>query len=249
MTSTTPTPAGPCDETIAPNGWTWGVLRGFRNGDRGALREVYTQHVDDVGRQLRHGFSFESRGRAHRFVGYASGFDFHDALHETFRRAFEPRARERYDGMRPYGAYLRAIARNIVLRSFRAREVLFPSIDDERADGATAVDPGRQAMPSPEQSVAQAQVQELVQNFLGELAPHDRELVQLRFVEGLSQRDVAERLDMGRQQVRGRENKLRRQLLSFLRERGESSLVPGGAAMVLVAVANLLGASAMGLPR
>ncbi|MGB1013782.1 MAG: RNA polymerase sigma factor, partial [Nannocystaceae bacterium] len=106
-------------DQLAPNGWSRGLLKGFRAGEHQALTTVYREHADDIARILRRGFAFNSAGKKLRFVGYHSGFELHDALHETFRRAFEPRARDGYDGIRPYGPYLRTIARNIVLQTFR----------------------------------------------------------------------------------------------------------------------------------
>jgi RNA polymerase sigma factor (sigma-70 family) len=219
--------------SLAPNGWHWSLLRGFREGRQAALREVYRLHADDVARQLRHGFSFTADGRTHRFVGYGSAFELHDVLHETFARAFDPGARARYDGIRPYGPYLKAIARNIVLRGFRAREVLFPSIDDD-VESRGSVASTAANMASPEQLVAREQIRELVQAFLRSLAPDDRQLLRLRFIEGRSQRDVALELGLGRQQVRGREDKLRKQLVRYLQRRGEAGLVHGALVPVWV---------------
>src|SRR5690606_10346959 len=158
------------------------------------------RHAEQVARLLRHGFGFESGGRRHRFVGFGSGFELQDVLHETFRRAFEPRARAAYDGIRPYGAYVCTIARNLVLRSFRARELLFPLADGEQptAPSPAAIDDG----PSPERELHDAEIRELVAGFLAALAPEDRRLIELRFVEGLSQRDAAAALGLGRQRVR-----------------------------------------------
>ncbi len=223
----------------APNGWSWSLLRGFRAGERDALRDVYRMYAEDVGKQLRFGFSFESRGRAHRFVGYGSAFELQDALHETFRRAFEPRARSGYDGLRPYGPYLKTIARNIVLRSFRKREVLFPAVEDDDASTPAVTAWGDEG-PSPEQSVASAQVQALVRGFLDTLDPQGRRLLELRFIEGKSQRDAAEILGMGRQQVRGREVKLRGALVRYLREQGEGGLVSAVTAMAVLTLAHAL---------
>lgn len=235
MTSIEPSAA---DVDLAPNGWPWPVLRGFRNGEAFALTDVYRRHVDEVAKQLRHGFGFTSAGRAHRFVGYGSAFELQDALHETFRRAFEPRAREGYDGIRPYGPYLRTIARNVVLRGFRQREVQFPAVgqaDDATGESAEATLPD-EAAPSPEQTVGRAQVQAVVQRYLETLPEVDRELLRLRFIEGQSQRDAADALGLGRQQVRGREVKLRKGLLAFLRRQGEEGLVPGGLVLQLMLV-------------
>jgi RNA polymerase sigma factor (sigma-70 family) len=219
-------------EAIAPNGWPWALLRGFREGRTEAFGEVYRRHADEVTKQLRYGFAFQAAGRHHRFVGCRSAFELHDALHETFRRAFEPPARERYDGLRPYGPYLRAIARNVVLRGFRDREVQFPEVraaGGSEGEAAAApieiVDEGSQ---TPEQQVGRAQVRAVVQRFLETLPAPDRRLLEVRFVEGKSQRDAADELGLGRQQLRGREAKLRAQLLRYLRQQGEEGLVAAG---------------------
>jgi len=220
----------PSAPTLAPNGWTRALLRGFKAGERPALTEVYRDHASGVGLLLRHGFSFESSGRRHRFVGYQSAFELQDLLHETFRRAFEPSARMAYDGIRPYAPYVKTIARNLVLRSFRAREVLFPMDESGAAVGGLSgpsfsapIDLG----PSPEREVHDRQVAELVAGFLRSLDTEDRRLVELRFVSGLSQRDVAVELGVGRQRLRTREQRVRARLLTYLRDHGETALVEG----------------------
>ena len=219
---------------LAPNGWPRWVLRGFRDGEARALTEVYRRHVRDVTGQLRHGFSFSSRGRAHRFVGYGSAFELQDALHETFRRAFEPRARASYDGIRPYGPYLKTIARNVVLRGFRAREVQFPEVGSEGEAGPIELADSEAA--TPEDTVASEQVRGVVAAYLQTLHEDDRELLRVRFIEGVSQRDAAARLGLGRQQIRGREHKLRKGLLAFLREQGEAGLVPTATLLAVLAM-------------
>lgn len=218
-----PTQAGP--DALAPNGWPWPLLRGFREGRTEALAEVYRRHADEVTQQLRYGFAFQAAGRHHRFVGFRSAFELHDALHETFRRAFEPGARERYDGLRPYGPYLRAIARNVVLRGFRAREVQFPEVREHGEAAPAAIEILDEGSQTPEQHVSRAQVRAVVQRFLETLPAADRRLLEVRFVEGRSQRDAAEVLGLGRQQIRGREAKLREQMLRYLRQQGEEGLV------------------------
>ncbi|HLT36560.1 MAG TPA: sigma-70 family RNA polymerase sigma factor, partial [Enhygromyxa sp.] len=145
------------------------------------------------------------------------------------------------DGIRPYGAYVCTIARNLVLRSFRARELLFPLADGEQptAPSPAAIDDG----PSPERELHDAEIRELVAGFLAALAPEDRRLIELRFVEGLSQRDAAAALGLGRQRVRTREKQLRARLLEYLRERGEAALVDG----VVAALPALLGSELLRL--
>lgn len=216
----------------ADDPWPRARLDAFRRGERSALAWVYRRHAEDVAGLLRHGFAFSSGGRPRRFAGFTSAFDLQDALHETFRLAFEPRARDRYDGLRSYRPYLRTIARNVVLQSFRAREVLFP--DDDGAATASADDCiGVGTGPAhPERAVGEAQIRRLVDDFLETLDEDDRQLVDLRFRRGISQRDAAPILGLGRQQVRGREAIIRRQLAGFLRSRGELALV-GRTALVL----------------
>jgi RNA polymerase sigma factor (sigma-70 family) len=211
-------PTSTIEPGLAPNGWSWATLRGFRSGEPAALREVYRAHAEDIGKLLRFGFSFESSGRAHRFVGYGSAFELQDALHETFCRAFEPRARQGYDGVRPYAPYLRTIARNVVLRAFRAQRELFPLADEGHGPGAGAVvltdnEPGL------EDAALRRELDGIVREFLDQLPADDRRLLTVRFVEGHSQRDAADALGLGRQQVRSRETRLRAALLAHLRMR------------------------------
>lgn len=212
----------------APNGWPQALLRGFRAGEASALAEVYRAHAAEVAKMLGRGFSFSSSGRSHRFVGYGSAFELQDALQETFRLAFEPRARDGYDGVRPYGPYLRAIARNIVLKSFRAREKLFPAVDETVSVGLEQGLTVSEAPASPERAVHDSQVRGLVGEFLEGLSEDDRRLVEVRFVAGKSQRDAADELGIGRQRIRTKELKLRKRLLVFLRSRGEEGLVRNG---------------------
>jgi RNA polymerase sigma-70 factor (ECF subfamily) len=219
----------------APNGWPVALLRGFRAGDREALADVYRRHADDVAAFLQRGFTFEAQARWYRFAGYGSAFDLQDALHQTFRLAFEPAARNGYDGVRPYGPYLLTIARNVALRAFRLREKLFAPLrgDEDGPPPFAAADAGEPGS-SPEQQLLREQARAMVRAFLDGLSAQDRDLLQLRFVEGLSQRDAAERLGIGRQSVRSRETRLREQLVAYVRAREEPRAGLGGALVSMV---------------
>ena len=93
-----------------------------RAGRPAALQEVYHRYGPDLARYLRHGFSFSSGGRACRYNGARSTFDLEDKLHDAFARAFSERTRLGYDGISPYGQYLRTIARNLIIDDFRKKE-------------------------------------------------------------------------------------------------------------------------------
>lgn len=201
--------------TSAPNGWPRQLLEGFRAGERQALATVYEQHAHEVAALLRNGFNFQAAGSARRFAGYSSAFDLQDALHSTFLAAFEPKARMGYDGIRPYGPYLRTIARNLVLKRFREREELFPSPSPGQPDDPIGELPA--PGPSPEQQVADKQMDGLVELFLRQLSPADRLLLEVRFVEQIPQREAASRLGLTRQRLRSRETRLRSRFLRFLR--------------------------------
>jgi RNA polymerase sigma factor (sigma-70 family) len=220
----------------APNGWPQALLRGFRAGERAALAEVYRGHAEQVALYLRRGFSFRAGADVHRFVGYGGASDLHDVLQETFRRAFEPAARARYDGLRPYAPYLKAIARNLVLQGFRRQRTRFPRLGELDDVDAEELEVDGPVPHDPERELQDRQVQRLVQAFLALLAPDERELLRLRFSEGLSQRDVAARLGLGRQLVRTREARLRERLLEYLVARGEGGLA-SGAGLTLLALA------------
>jgi RNA polymerase sigma-70 factor (ECF subfamily) len=225
----------------APNGWPAALLAGFRRGDRAALAEVYRQHAPEVAAFLRAGFTFTASERWIRFGGFESAFDLQDALHETFRRAFEPGARLGYDGLREYAPYLLTIARNVVLRTFRLRENLF-STPGELEGGPYAEPVMAEAPPSPEARLLTEQARALVRAFLDRQTDVDRQLLSLRFVEGLSQRDVADRLGIGRQRIRTREAALRSKLLTFIRD---NEAAPRGAGPLVVGLAATLVKSAL----
>jgi RNA polymerase sigma-70 factor (ECF subfamily) len=182
------------------------------------MAAVFQCYSDEVLCYLRAVFSFDSGGRPLRFSGLQQRFDLHDVLAETFRRAFEQRARLAYDGISPYEIYLKRIARNLVIDRLRA--LRRTADDDPRAAARLAA-----AGPSPEQAAQEAECARLVRSFVASLAHDERRLVALRFQEDLGQEEVARRLGKTRRWVRTREARLRHRLVVFLR--GTGYLPPG----------------------
>jgi RNA polymerase sigma-70 factor (ECF subfamily) len=204
------------------------LLDGFRRGDRAALAEVYRHYVKDVARFLRRGFSFSSEGRPFSFRGFGGGYEVEAAVQEVFRRAFEERARQSYNGIDPYRPYLLRIARNTVINDlkskqpilfrFRAgRPVILESAPDEPEPGQ---DPFAPLELSPEELAEAQEVAEIVRRFKSSLDARASGVFLQRFEEGLSAEDTASKLGLTRSQVRTTEAKLREAFLRHLEGSG-----------------------------
>jgi RNA polymerase sigma-70 factor (ECF subfamily) len=175
------------------------------------MAEVYQACVHPLTRMVRVAL-FRGRG----FGVMNRTVELENVVVETFARAFEPRARMAYDGIRPYEQFLLGIARNHLLELSRQREL------------ATGLEPGGEdAMPlhaedepDAHQKLEDAEVEALLEAFQAELSPEDLRLYQLRFEEGLGQEAAAAKLAATRIQVRRRELALKKRLLSFFQNRG-----------------------------
>lgn len=193
------------------------LLARFRLGDRRALERVYRHYVTAVTKFLRMGFTYNnSEGGAAVVPGYAARFDLENALQEVFLRAFQPGARDSYDGLRPYKSFLLGIARNVALDDMRKRL--------RRRESMEAV-PEASAQPEPpsfaEQRIDEKTGAALVTRFLHEeCADKDRTLFALRFTAELSQKATAHSARLTRIQVRRWETKFRARLLRYLKRAG-----------------------------
>jgi RNA polymerase sigma factor (sigma-70 family) len=211
------------------------LLDRFRRGERQALEEVYRHHVSDVAAFLSRGFTFQSRERTLRFVGYTQPFDLDNALQETFARAFKESARLGYDGLHSYKNYLLAIARNLVLDEFRNREVaMSPFIDQLDAGGSVeaAAHEGEDAAPaatvadapsagvSAEQELMRNELGRLYAGFVARLDERDRTFFRHRFEEQQTQVDAGARAGLSHMQARTLEKKLRKSFLEFMQSNG-----------------------------
>lgn len=189
------------------------LLDGFRRGEEDALARVYDAYSDTVARALATGRLFEG-GRHPRLTA----LDIEAAHQEAFIRAFRPEARAAYDGLRPYGPYLVAIARSTAISLLRSNGKLANEwISIEDTSGLTHL-PAEE--PDPEEHAMRAQVRNVVGDFLVGLGERDRQLAQIRFVEGRSQEGTAAELQLTRAEVRTREGRLRRALTRFLSSSG-----------------------------
>jgi RNA polymerase sigma-70 factor (ECF subfamily) len=198
--------------------WEWDQerLRRFREGAPEVMGEVYRAHAEPLARAMR-AVAFRGRG----FAYLQGALEVENTVLETFARAFEPRTRLSYDGVRPYAQFLMGIARNVVLEQSRSREVvsgLGPQDEGSTVDWELGTAAGSGG--GLEQQLEDQEVEALLRTFKEGLSSEERELFELRFTEGLAQESAAERVGLTRIQVRRREKGLKQRLLEFLQTRG-----------------------------
>jgi RNA polymerase sigma factor (sigma-70 family) len=214
------------------------LLEAFKRGERAAMDEVYRYYLPGVTAFLRKGFTFRS-GRGHYyFKGIQETNDLKAGVQEVFRRAFEERARDSYNGVNSFTNWVLAIARNMIINQFRNREVAFSEyiapgderghlaiMDDEVTEEFSGVLYGQNAARQDSQ-VESVELKQLIDKFMRELTEHDRKLLIFRFAEGKGQEETANLLGSTRMKVRTAEAKLRSRLRAYLRHSGYIDHLP-----------------------
>jgi RNA polymerase sigma-70 factor (ECF subfamily) len=192
----------------------------FRAGDASALERVYCAYVDHVSRVVE--AIRRSRTRA-------APIDHDDLVQEVFAKAFAPRARRRFEGGRPFRPYLAQIARNVVADHWRRRrgevaldpEPLLERLSIEADDGRTKAE-----------RAAYGQTMSAIDRYLASIPADVRRVHHALYVEGMSQREAAAALGVGRQAVRGLDARLRdglrRELRRARRQRAASPRLAAG---------------------
>jgi RNA polymerase sigma factor (sigma-70 family) len=216
-------------------------LDAFRRGDLAALDRVYRAFERPLKSFILRGFAFQSDGRQLYCRGVLARSDVEDLVQETFRRAFGPKAREAYDGVRPYKNYLFTIARNAVITdlTLKRRQVPMgeallrePRADDRTEHGvALALRSTNLGLAEPvgsDERLEDLEVYALVRGFLETLSPEDQRFFQVRFLGQCSQELTARRLGCKRARVRKLEARLRGSFLGHVRGSGylEAQLGP-----------------------
>jgi RNA polymerase sigma-70 factor (ECF subfamily) len=129
-----------------------------------------------------------------------------DVAQETFVRAYTALDRYKPDGH--FGAWLRRIAVNLCLNERRRPTTI--SLDDVDPDGLTTDDPAHIVL-------AQAQAQ-AVRRAIGGLPPEYRVVVVLRYLDGLSYRDIAKSLGVSVPTVETRLHRAKKMLQERLQD-------------------------------
>jgi RNA polymerase sigma factor (sigma-70 family) len=190
------------------------LLEAFRRGEISALERVYRHYAPKVAIAVRRGFTVNGAAGPTLIRAATSQFESDGIVQEVFVRAFTERARNSYDGLRPYLDFLVGISRHIILDQGRrqgSREVL---TDLTTGEWALADDPA----PSAEETLVDTAARDLVRRFLDEQCDEkDRKLYLLRFQDDLAQEATAKEVGLTRIQIRRWETKFRARLLRFLK--------------------------------
>src|SRR3990172_4978511 len=181
-------------------------LAGFRRGDRDVLAAVYEHYGSELARSLVQGTTVDGV----RIAGLRSALELDDVLQETFVRAFSAEARKSYDGVRPFGAWLSVIARNVLIDHSRRAQRQHVSAEpiEEGALGG---------QPTPEAAAMDRELVQVYASFLETLDEQDRLLLRLRFEADAPRRVVSEQTGLSAMQVRLRESRLHKALRVLLR--------------------------------
>ena len=192
-------------------------LRRFREGDSAVMEEVYWAYVDRVAGIVRFGFTVP--GSLARVPGVAGRADeAAELVQEIFARVFSRSCRLGFDGLRDFGPYLHAIARNVLADWARRRGREVPSgwLEDV---GTSLPEPQAEE----EAAWSDPDTMALVSRYVEQLPPLERAVHDALYQRGLSQRTAAEALGLTRQRLRTLEARLRKGLRKDLKRRALSA--------------------------
>ncbi len=173
----------------------------FRRGERWAMEAVYRSYLPLVRAVVGQGFG--------GFRGFASPADRDDAAQAIFAAAFEERARLAYDGLSPYGGFLRGIAHNVV------RQILSKNQRFSRQPDAPHAEP-----PCVEASFLAGERARVLAAFRAQCTDAEREVLTRYFAEGWSEERLAEHLGQTRYRTRKTIAQLHKRMERHLRDHG-----------------------------
>jgi RNA polymerase sigma-70 factor (ECF subfamily) len=154
----------------------------------------------------------QHRGGASSWRAVAS--EVPDIVQEVFIRAFDPRTRRRFDGIRDYAPFLIHIARNAAVDHLRRLRHQVPA-DVEQV---LAAEPSARDVT---EEFAERETMDVVANYIANLTPELKRVHDLLYVHGLAEREAAVALGVGRQVIRTLAARLRDGLRSALAARDQ----------------------------
>jgi RNA polymerase sigma factor (sigma-70 family) len=209
------------------------LLDRFRQGDAATLDRVYRSFRQPLRNFVLRGFAFKSEGRELYFRGFWTEHDLDDIIQETFRRAFGVKARQAYDGIRPYKNYLFTIARNAVINDLMLKNRQIPIGEaltrDVPAEDLSPVEcwivAQRTALEADrvvcsDERIENLEIFGLITAYLESLKPDEQRFFRFRFLAHCSQEDTARRMGWNRARVRKLETRLRKAFLCHVQGTG-----------------------------
>ena len=164
-------------------------------GDAQAFGELYQQNLKPI----------------YRYIFYKVGnpTEAEDLTEQTFLKAWEAIRRYREQGV-PFAAWLYRLAHNLVIDYHRTRHEALP-LDEilDAEDGQTG----------PEEIAAIRLDVQTVQQAIARLTPEQQQVVILRFVQGLSHREVAAIMGKNEGAIRGLQHRALEALHTLLADR------------------------------
>jgi RNA polymerase sigma-70 factor (ECF subfamily) len=203
-------------------------IEAFKRGDRATLTSLYDAHLETVERFLAGGFTFTSGGKTMRFRGFREPFRLQESVQASFIHAFRERARQAYDGTRPYRPFLLGIVRNFIIDEFRKEQTFAKyvvSVESFAAEGESTDEVMSRvgethAAPSPEVEAMRSQLAGTLQAFVEGLDDVEKTLLERHLMGELSQREIADELGIDRNEVRKHVRTMRERLLKHLKSQG-----------------------------
>ncbi|MBN2527452.1 MAG: sigma-70 family RNA polymerase sigma factor [Deltaproteobacteria bacterium] len=200
------------------------LLDAFRRGEHDALTTVYRTYANAVLRCLQTGFTDKHKGN---FIkGVANISERLDLLQDVFLRAFSKSARESYDGIRPYHAFLLTIARNRLIDYWRAHARDPVAAGQNHSEGygvhvpENIIQRTEVAVPDEEDRIFFQHCLEASEEFVSNQSARHQQFIAFRFKEELPLLEVARQLNMTRWKARALEKQLQLNLEKYLRQRG-----------------------------
>lgn len=175
----------------------------FRRGERWAMELVFQTYMPLVRTVAIHGFS--------GFRGFRNPADQDDTVQQVFCAAFEERARLSYDGLKPYSAFLRGIAHNVV-RQHLSKHARF-----QRTDGAPV--PEDRMADDLEGCVIDSEEQALMRRFRESVTdPTEQAVLTGYFCDGTAEETLASDLRITRYRLRKTIAALHKRMCRYLRD-------------------------------
>ena len=132
-----------------------------------------------------------------------------DLMAETFAKAFEKRHDFRGANDEQAAAWLWSIARNELARFWRSRSVELAALDRLGLERPAPSDDELRAV---ERLMANEGIRPQIRVALDTLSPDQQEVIKMHFLDGLSYREIAERLSVSHDVVRARASRALRAL-------------------------------------